>query len=55
MPQFLLIGLLVVLFFLGPFLTIAALNTVFGLAIPYTKWTWLAFVWLHTVLRANKS
>ena len=44
------IGALVVL--LGviiacPLLTIASLNTLFGLNIAYTLWTWLSVVWLN--------
>ena len=39
------------LIFVSPILTIWALNTVFpSLAIPLNIWTWLAVVWLHTVL-----
>ena len=42
---------LLALVLVSPFLTIWALNTVFpSLAIPFNVWTWLAVVWLHTVL-----
>lgn len=30
----------------GPLFTIAALNTLFGLGIPYTFWTWLSMFWV---------
>jgi hypothetical protein len=43
------VGLLA-LIILSPIFTIWALNTVFpALAIPFTIWTWLAVIWLHTV------
>jgi hypothetical protein len=47
-----LIALLVLaLVIVSPLATIWALNTVFpSLAIPLNIWTWLAVVWLHTVL-----
>lgn len=39
--------LLVVVFFVAaPFITIWSLNTLFGLGIGYTFWTWLAGLWL---------
>ena len=31
----------------GPLLTIASLNTLFGLNIAYTVWTWLSVAWLN--------
>jgi len=41
---------LLVLFALSPFVTIWALNTIIPtLALPFTIWTWLAVIWLHTV------
>ena len=45
------LGLFVlVLVIVSPLITIWALNTIFpSLAIPFTIWTWLAVVWLHTV------
>lgn len=30
----------------GPLITIWSLNTLFGLGIAYSFWTWLAVVWL---------
>ena len=44
------IGALVVLLAViiaGPLLTIASLNTLFGLNIAYTVWTWLSVAWLN--------
>lgn len=38
-----LLGMLIV----GPFLTIASLNTLFGLNIAYTVGTWLSVGWLN--------
>ena len=32
---------------LGPLLTIAAINTLFSTAIPYTFWTWASVAWLQ--------
>ena len=31
----------------GPLLTIGALNTLFGLNIAYTVWTYLSVMWLN--------
>ena len=44
------IGALVVLLGVlvaGPLLTIASLNTLFGLNIAYTVWTYLSVMWLN--------
>ena len=43
------IVLLIAVFFIAPLLTIASLNTVFGLSIAYNVWTWLSVVWLQMV------
>lgn len=32
---------------ISPFLTIASLNTLFGLNIAYTAWTYLSVMWLN--------
>lgn len=45
--------LLVVLLAIGPLLTIWALNTLFGLGIAYTFWTWLAVIFLGMFLNAR--
>ena len=44
------VGALVVLLgviITGPLLTIASLNTLFGLNIAYTVWTYLSVMWLN--------
>ena len=44
------VGALVVLLgviIAGPILTIASLNTLFGLNIAYTVWTYLSVMWLN--------
>ena len=44
------IGALVVLLgvtIAGPLLTIASLNTLFGLNIAYTVWTYLSVMWMN--------
>ena len=44
------IGVLVFLLaviLVGPFLTLASLNTLFGLNIAYTAWTYLSVMWLN--------
>lgn len=45
----LLIALLVLVVIFAPLATIWSLNTLFGLAIAYDFWTWLAAVWLSSV------
>jgi hypothetical protein len=44
--------LLAIIFF--PFAVIWALNTLFGLSIGYTFWTWLAVVVLSSVINPTK-
>lgn len=39
--------LLLTLMFVSPLLTIASLNTLFGLNIAYTVWTYLSVMWLN--------
>ena len=57
MKSFAIVGLLVlivVLFIVGPLLTIWALNTLFpALAIDYNLATWAAVIVLGSALRAN--
>jgi hypothetical protein len=51
-----LVGLLilsVVLVFIGPILSIWAVNTLFGLAIPFTVKTWFAAFVLGLVVRPS--
>ena len=40
---------LIALMFVSPLLTIASLNTLFGLNIAYTVWTYLSVMWLNLV------
>jgi len=54
MPIVLGLVLLALFVFIGPFFTITALNTLFGLGIEVTAGTWFAMAWLHPVL-APKS
>ena len=44
-----LVFLLWILIIISPFLTIGALNTLFGLSIAYTFYTWLSVGWLNLV------
>lgn len=46
----LVIALIAVFVFLGPYFSIIALNTLFGLGIEVTFGTWLALSWIHVVL-----
>lgn len=47
-----LILLILVFITIGPFLTIWALNTLFGLGIAFNFFTWAAVIWLTGVLSA---
>lgn len=38
-----------------PFITIWSFNTLFGMGIEYTAWTWLAMMWLHAALSGAVS
>ena len=38
-----------------PLITIWSFNTLFGMSIEYTAWTWLAAFWLQTVLAGSVS
>ena len=38
----------------GPLVTIWALNTLFAVGIAYNFWTWLAAVWLASIVAARK-
>ena len=46
---FFFILMVVVLVIILPLVTIWAVNTLFGLGIEYTIWTWLASTWLSAV------
>lgn len=45
--------LIAVLIVVGPLISIWSLNTLFGLGIAYTFWTWLAMAWIGAVLSAK--
>lgn len=47
--------LAVILIAFGPLATIWSLNTLFGLGIEFTFWTWLATVWLSMVTFGSVS
>jgi hypothetical protein len=47
--------LIVVMIVFGPLVTIWSLNTLFGMGIEYTLWTWLAAVWLSMVTFGSVS
>ena len=46
------IVLIIALVIFGPLVTIWALNTLFGLKIAFTFWTWLAMLWVQGSLAA---
>lgn len=50
-----LLVVLIVLFVIGPFLGIWALNTLFILSIPYTFKTWLAMVIVGAYFASGKN
>lgn len=47
------LALVVLLIIVGPFAVIWALNTLFGLGIAYTFWTWLAVVIIQLFFQAK--
>lgn len=47
--------LLVGLFVVGPWLTILAINQLFGTTIQLTFWNWLSVVWLQIVVASTSS
>jgi len=49
MKEGVLILFLIAVIVLAPLVTIWALNTLFGLGIAYTFWTWAAAVWLQGI------
>lgn len=51
LPLFILAILLIVY---GPLISIWALNTLFGLAIPYTLKTWFASLWIAGIVGGTK-
>ena len=55
MPVILYIALIAVFIFIGPYFSIIALNTLFGLGIEVTLGTWFAMAWIQVVLAYNVS
>ena len=56
MPLFitlLIIFVAAILIVIGPILVIWSLNTLFGMGIPFTIWTWLSVVILGSVFKAK--
>ena len=47
--------LVIGLFVLGPWLTILAINQLFGTAIQLTFWNWLSVFWLHILVAKTTS
>lgn len=44
-----------VLLFIGPFISIWSINTIFGLGISYSIETWLGMVWLHLLFSTRSK
>lgn len=49
------LALVIALIAISPVITIASLNTLFGLGIPLTIWTWLSTLWLGFVVNNISS
>lgn len=47
--------LVVGLFVLGPWLSILAVNQLFGTTIQLTFWNWLSVAWLHILVASTSS
>ena len=47
--------LVIGIFVIGPWLTILAINQVFGTAIQFTFWNLLSIAWLHFVVASTTS
>lgn len=43
------------IFILGPWLSILAVNQLFGTSIQLSFWNWLAAFWLHMVVASTTS
>lgn len=50
-----LLVLIAVVLLIGPLISIWALNTLFGLGIAYTFWTWLAMLCVHLFFHSKIS
>jgi membrane-bound ClpP family serine protease len=47
--------LIVGVFVLGPWLSILAVNQLFGTTIQLTFWNWLSAFWLHIIVASTTS
>ena len=47
--------LIFAIFVAGPFLSIMAVNQLFGTTIGFTFWNWLAAFWLHIVVASSST
>jgi len=43
------------LFIVGPWLSILAVNQLFGTSIQLTFWNWLAAFWIHLVVAGSRT
>jgi len=50
-----LLAMVIVLIIVGPIFTIWSLNTLFQMEIPYNFQTWVAMVWVHTILHGVRA
>jgi hypothetical protein len=55
MKLFLIFLRLIAIIIVSPFITIWALNLLFGLAIPYNLATWAAALWVTSLVANNSS
>jgi hypothetical protein len=47
--------LILAIFVAGPFLSIMAVNHLFGTTLGFTFWNWLAAAWLHLVVASSST
>ena len=54
-PFSVVVGLLLValLLMIGPFLSILAVNQLFGTTIAYSFWNWVCAAWLHIIVAST--
>lgn len=51
----LVVVIIIGLFIVGPWLSILAVNQLFGTSIQLTFWNWLAAFWIHLVVAGNSK
>lgn len=51
----LVVALIVAFFVVGPWLSILAVNQLFGTSIQLTFWNWLATLWIHLVVAKSST